>query len=207
MSLAADLRESGLPQQSGELFTQATSAFNRAETLGFTGESNEEALRLELRRQRALALRGSGQYQKAVDEFVDILKSGRSLLPYQIDAAETLQEWGIKQGLSDPLAEATGGKGDMTDPRTNRPTKAIWGWKKLVLATRSNEQFRDTYYLALYRLIEGRFEYGKIKQSRNTIESALRELKKEQARDETFHGLEKWKRKYGELQLRIESEL
>ena len=206
LSIAESLNQLGLDSAAKPLFQQAVSALNRAETLGFKGDPQEEAMNTELRRQRALAQRGNGDYEDAVKEFIEILKKNSMSLKDQIYAAETLQMWAKSAKRSRGYAEAMMGIEKFTDPKTKRQSNLIWGWRKLVQATRSNPKFKQTYYKSLYHLTECRLQYGLLEKSDKAIKSSLQEIENASKRDESF-GSPEWKQKFAQLKVRIQQNM
>ncbi len=93
LGVAESLSQLSLTDDAKPLFQQAVSALNRAESLGFAGDPQEAAMTMELKRQRALAQRGAGNFEGAVEQFTEILKQNSKSLQLQINAAETLQSW------------------------------------------------------------------------------------------------------------------
>ncbi len=206
LSIAESLQQIGLADASKPLFRQAVSALNRAESLGFAGDPQEQAMNRELKRQRALAQRGSGSFEDAVNQFIEILRDNPLSLADQIYAAETLQMWAKSANRSQGYAEAMMGVEKVTDPKTKRTSNLVWGWRKLVQATRSNPKFIDTYYQSLYNLTECRFEYGVLENSDKAIESSLKEIENAEKRDAKL-GSPQWKQKFDKLKLRIKQNL
>jgi tetratricopeptide (TPR) repeat protein len=203
LSVAESLSQLSLTANAKPLFQQAVSALNRAESLGFAGDPQEVAMTMELNRQRALAQRGAGNFEAAVDQFTEILKQNSNSLQIQIDAAKTLQGWGKARKRAKLYGEAMMGTGKFTNPKTNRDSNLIWGWRKMVQATRSNPKFRETYFEALYRLIECRLEYGLLEKSEKAIKSSMTELTNAEKRHPDLGGPAQ-KQKFMELKKRIQ---
>ena len=148
MGMATTIAENGGSEEAKPLFANASTALAVAAQLGFAGDRQEERLKLELSRQQALALRGAGKYKKAVDKFIEILKTTQNL-PIQLDAAATLQQWGKSGLLSIKLAQAVKGTGKHIGAN-NRQTNAIWGWSKIMRLTQGDRvKYRDQYYTCL----------------------------------------------------------
>jgi len=158
---------------------------------------------LQLKRQRALSERGAQNYEKAVDQLSEILKVKTSAIDIQIDACETLQQWGKTSKLAKAYIEATKGARSVKDPKTNRNKKLIMGWENIAKATRKNEKFRDTYYRALYGVAECRMEFGILQNNKGAIQAGGKEISRERERDPTFSGKPEWKKKFAELEARI----
>jgi len=167
-------------------------ALSKAETLGFAGDRQEDALKFELQRQKALSQRGAGQYEQAIANFTAMLKNSKSL-SMQIDAAMTLQQWGKEQKLS------------LQDPKSKRPTNAIWGWAKIMRLTQGNKRkFRDQYFTAAYGVAEAFYEQGKAKGT-DAKAKALGRIKGERAKTPDFLGSKAWANKFTALEKRIEN--
>ena len=194
----------GKVDEAKALFSQAVSALNHAEKLGFAGEKNKALLERELKRQRALAQRGQGDYEKAVDQFAAILKTTRAF-DIQIDAASTLQQWGKSAELAKPLVQAVNGTGIFTDPKTKRNANAIWGWKKIMRAAQGDKKkYREQYYLALYSIVEAKFESSRYLKKPSGYDGAIRMISKERQRDPNFLGSKEWKTKFSDLEKKIQ---
>ncbi len=73
----------------------------------------------------------------------------------------------------------------------------------MVQATRSNPKFRDTYYAALYHLIECRLEYGLLEKSEKAVKSSLTEITNAEKRDPELGG-RAWNQKFMDLKQRIQ---
>lgn len=198
MSVASSLSTQTTSVDAKPLYQQAVKAFDRVEKLGL----QDPKLKIELTRQRAIAMRGLGQYEKALAALAEILKKSQSNLTVQLDAAETLQQWGKAAKLPRAYGEAMMGAVKERDPKTKRPVNLVWGWRKLVQALRDNPKFEDAYYQSLYGLIESRLEYGKLENSQKAIDSALKELTNAQKRHSEMGG-PKWKDRFNQLSLKI----
>ena len=201
MGMATTIAEDGDPEKAKPLFAKASNALAGAKRLGFAGDKQEARLKLELSRQRALALRGAGQYEKSIETFIEILKTSKSL-EIQLDAAATLQQWGKSESLSAALVQAVKGTGRYT-AENKRPANAIWGWNKIMRLTQGDKtRFRDQYYTAAYGLAEAIYEQGKLK-NRDASESALSRIEKEKSASPDFLGSKVWKQKFSDLEKRI----
>jgi tetratricopeptide (TPR) repeat protein len=203
LTVAESLAQSGAIEAAKPKFQQASSALSRAEGMGFKGDPQEAKMLVELKRQRALAKRGSGDFDGAVKQFVEILRSSGPALNLQLDATETLQMRAKAQKRPKGYVEAIKGAEPVKDPKTKRTTKLIWGWEKIAGATRKIEKFRTTYYRALYHVVECRYEYGVLEKQQSAINSALKEISNQRKRDATFSGNAEWKAKFDELEKRI----
>lgn len=203
LRLANSLTDQGL--DSTALFQQAVSALNRAESVGFKGP--DAALRTEsLKWQRALAERGSGNYQSSIDQFVEILKARaekgqKPILDIQVDAAETIHLAAKANKSTKGFGEAVGGIFPFKNPKTKKTANLVWGWKKLVGVTR-NPKLKSTYIKCMYHLIDARYQYGTIKNSQNAVKAARKELDRFMKAEPGLGG-PAWKPKFEELKKQI----
>ena len=204
LSMANSLSQDGMKDKAKGFFLKASKALSKAETLGFAGDRQEDALKFELQRQKALSQRGAGQYEQAIANFTAMLKNSKSL-SMQIDAAMTLQQWGKEQKLSLQLSQAVKGTGRFADPKSKRPTNAIWGWAKIMRLTQGNKRkFRDQYFTAAYGVAEAFYEQGKAKGT-DAKAKALGRIKGERAKTPDFLGSKAWANKFTTLEKRIEN--
>ena len=206
-SVGESLVASSLVEESKPLFKSAVEALNTVEKIGFAGDPQENEMLSSLKLQRALSQRGAGDYKSAVDQLSEILTPKPSNINVQIEACTTLQAWAKADKRAKKYQEATKGTGSYKDPKTKRPKKLIWGWEKIALATRRNEDYRETFFNALYHVAECRLEYGILQNSPNAIEAAGKEIKKERERDPTFAGKPMWAKKFKELEGRVDAAL
>ncbi|MEM9940115.1 MAG: hypothetical protein AAF939_00915 [Planctomycetota bacterium] len=205
LSVANQLVQDGLQAEAKPKFNQANSALTRAEKMGFQGDPQEKQLGIELKRQRALALRGTGDFEGALEQFVAIIQSTGPAINLQIDATETVQMAAKAAKRPKGYVEAIKGAKPVKDPKTKRTKKLIWGWEKLFLATRGKEKFQNTYFQALYHIVECRLEYGILLKNTKAIKSAGKEIENQRERDPTFAGSAEWKKKFDDLEKRIKS--
>ncbi len=174
LKVASALNEAGAATEAAPLFDQANSALDRAEKLGV----KDPNAKLAIQHLKALALRGSGDYQQSVSIFEQLLKEKSAALTWQIDAAETFQMWGKNKKDANAYAKAMMGSGKFKDPKTKREKNAIWGWRRLVQATRGNDKFNEAFRTSIYNSVKSRFEYGLLKQNNKAINSSYSELSK-----------------------------
>ncbi len=174
LDVARSLSNAGLDAGAGPMFEQAVEALNRAESLGLTNDP-------QLKWQKALSLQGSGQYELAVEQLVEVLTTANSL-DVQFDAAETLHKWAASSSQARKYAEAWGGSHQFEDPGTRRKQNRIWGWKRIAGYTSDKPDHLDMYIKATYFTIEARLEYGLLENNAKAIASASRDFDKFRAR-------------------------
>ena len=173
LDAASTLQGEGADDAAKPLFKQAISGIDRAEKIGIPDPKDK----LKVRRLRAIAQRGSGDFAGAVDTLGKLLEE-ITAVNVQIDAAETLQMWGKAKSDKSAYAKAMMGTGRYNDG--NRTKNSIWGWRKLVQLTRGKDNLNSVYRESLYNSIKSRFEYGLLEgdaaKKKKAIDSAKNEL-------------------------------
>jgi cellulose synthase operon protein C len=200
LKVANSLTELNLAEESKPMFQQAVSALNRAEELGFEDTPQRENLLLELKRQRGLALRGSQNYEEAIQQFLEILDHAPQNVKVQIDAASTLQVWGVATQGTRRLEEAIKGSNKKLNPQTKREANQIWGWEFLARATRGKND--DLFCQAIFHWAECLLEHGLLEKNPNRIATALRLIETEESRPPGLNDAS-WKPKLESLKQRI----
>ena len=204
LSMADSLTKQKMAADAKPIFRQAVSALNRAEKIGFGNAKNAKGLKDELKRQRALAERGSGNYEKSIEQFVEILTASPNRLGVQIDAALTYQMWGKAANNSQHYAKAMMGA-NKAKTQGGRARNVVWGWRRLYTVLRGKEKYVNEFYQSLYHLAESRFEYGVLVKNKKAVLSAKKEIENARKRDPKLGG-PNWKRKLNQLEKRIEDE-
>ena len=205
LSVANTLRQDNAEAQSETIYAKAVSALDRAEQLGFGDGDDAVAMTRELNRQRALAQRGAGNFDAALQQFTQLLTEKAGDLNMQLDAAMTLQQQAASKKNVRGFATAILGTAPVADPKTKRKRNAIWGWRKLVQITRGKSQFQNAFYQSLYHMIEARYEMGRLDQSADGTAKALKELDNWQQRDPDFDN-GTWKQKFAQLRQRLQKQ-
>ena len=185
-----------------ELFGSAIESLDAAKGMGFEKDPKGEARLLEVGRLKATALAGSGKFEDAIKQYAAILEPRPGVLPIQIDAADTLQAWAKATNSAKTYELAVMGTERRTDPKTKRAQNVIWGWRQLVLATRTSDEYKLDFYAALYRMSEARMEYGQLQKSKTSFETALKEIESARTRDPQMGGAD-WKAKFDELEKKL----
>jgi hypothetical protein len=199
LDMSQSLADEGAPEKSQDLSSLAVELLGAAEKTGL----KTDQIKLQYQQLLALAKRGSGNYQDAVAKFAELLKQ-RNGLNLQIDAAKTLQIWGLNKQDGEQLKRAMMGTEPAINPKTKRKENVIWGWRKLVAQTRGNEKYQSQYRECLYYSIECRFRYGQFAKSDKAIKSSLSELEKALVRY-PFLKDGSWKAKFEKLLSELKS--
>ena len=198
MKLADAFEKRNMPKDAAPFFDAAIKTLEKAAGMG----STDKKVANELKRQQALAKRGLGKYEEALNDLKELLKESPSSWNIQMDAAETLQRWGNDSDQANYLARSLSGTDKFRDPKTKRQQKLVWGWSQLVSALKSNPKYREPYYRCLFAEVETRLQYGVVSKKPKAIQSALKRLQIARAKDEALGG-EVWQRKFAELEAQI----
>jgi tetratricopeptide (TPR) repeat protein len=118
----------------------------------------------QVRLQVAKTRRARLQYKEAMDMFETILKANPTMLPVQVEAARTYQDWGSQPGAGmeqNYVRAMIGARPDKeaADPRL-RGRNVIWGWAEIVNRTANQVQFRDVLHEARFNLTLCRYNYA-----------------------------------------------
>ena len=199
LNIASSLDQQGADAEAKQLSQQAVSALDRAEKMGI----NDPASKLKLRHQRALAQRGSSDYEGATASLIEVLKE-KSALNLQIDAAETLQMWGKAESNKEAYGKALIGTGKYKDGK--KVKNAVWGWRKLEQLTRGKPKLNDAYRKALYGSMRTQFEYSVLIEKKQGVKSALSFLEKSLNKFK-FLKTGPWSKKFDDLVAEMKSNL
>jgi tetratricopeptide (TPR) repeat protein len=202
MELADSFASQSMDAQAKPMFDMAIEALDRASKMGI----KDQALVNELKRQQAIAKRGLGQFEESYAELVELLRLSPNAWNTQMDAARTLQVWGVQKKKPEQLAKALGGSEKFRDPKTRRQSNLVWGWARLAEVLKNKPKFSDPYYRSLYAAIETRLEYGLIEQKQEVIAAALKQIDMTKARDEQMGGTD-WISKFEKLEQRIRNSM
>lgn len=167
--------DGGETEASKQLFQSSSKILNE---MPARKVQTSDAQKLELIRYSAKALAGTGEFEKAIEKYVEYLTAKSSSLPVQIDAANTYMMWGKKTGDSKRYFSAIMGGGPVKDPKTKRSTNKIWGWGKLSKLLTNNAKFKQQYLLARYNLSKSRVEYAGIEGATKQFATAADEIEK-----------------------------
>jgi tetratricopeptide (TPR) repeat protein len=113
----------------------------------------------------ARTYRSMGQFKDAIDQFQIILQppKGRLLLPVQVEAAQTYQEWGSYLGdHKDRYGNAIlGARPDEKNADKNkRKENIIWGWGEISRKTGNDSKYAAQFHQARYNLALCRFKWA-----------------------------------------------
>ncbi|MEN6405637.1 MAG: hypothetical protein ABFC77_04110 [Thermoguttaceae bacterium] len=154
----------------------------------------------------ARCLRRLGQYAKAIDLLVAVLKSRDNLLEAQQEAARTYQAWGAKR----PDRYRSAIRGQFEIRRSDGSVDyLIWGWGGIARRTQSDLSHPEVFHEARYNLASCRFQQAMavsgsqrtelLNQARRDIE-IVRRLYPEM-------GGPTWRARYDALHKKIQKEL
>jgi hypothetical protein len=154
-----------LPRQADGYFEKSARAYQKIldrgqREPGFLSPSMATQVRLQVAKTRRARL----QYKEAMDMFETILKANPTMLPVQVEAARTYQDWGGQPGagMEQNYARAmVGARPDngTTDPR-QKGKNVIWGWAEIVKRTSNQPQFLDVLHEARFNLVLCRYNFA-----------------------------------------------
>lgn len=205
-SVADKLAESHLDKIAGEFRAQAVESLDAAANTGFGSDESAQTLLNELKRQKGIAFRGQGQFDEALQQFVELLRAKPALVNIQIDAAKTLQMRGDQKQDAESFAAAVAGSNKESLASGQRATNLVWGWRQLAMATKGKEQFSNEYFEALYNMSYCRLRYGEILNREDAKKAALSEIQSQKQQFPEMGG-PNWKPKFEELARRIQKTL
>ncbi|MCI0358649.1 MAG: hypothetical protein L0211_09205, partial [Planctomycetaceae bacterium] len=154
-----------LPKQADGYFEKAARAYQKIldrgrKEPGFVSPSMTTQIRLQVAKTRRARL----EYKEAMDIFEEILKANPTMLPVQMEAARTYQDWGGQRGPGmeqNYVRAMLGARPDAAaaDPKA-RTRNVIWGWAEIGNRTANQVQFRDVFHEARFNLALCRYNYA-----------------------------------------------
>lgn len=164
----------------------------------------------QLQLQLAKTLRSQLLYKEAMDKFEEILKKQPSMLPVQIEAARTYQDWGSFPDSSDNYMRAIlGARPDKTKYNKN----TIWGWGEIARMTSpsaQSDQYKDQFHEARFNLALCRYNYAVAQKDAAKKKEAFQRAKTDIAIIAGFYpdmGGDKWKAQYDALLKNVQKAL
>ena len=137
-------------------FTEATNVYGLVlQKLDSDPQALPESTVLQVRVRQAMALRQTGDYEASIELFAEVLSQKR-FLNIQVEAAETLQQWGMFGGNAEALMQAIQGC-----RRGGNGQNLIWGWGRIAKLVAREANHRDTFHDARYNIAKCRYEWGK----------------------------------------------
>ncbi len=123
------------------------------------------SLTTQIRLQMARTYRSMAKFKEAVDQLEKILRPAKSrfVLPVQIEAAQTYQEWGAYGAdYKDRYGDAIlGARPDKTNADKNKQAdRIIWGWGMIANKTADNPKYAEQFHQARYNLALCRYKWA-----------------------------------------------
>jgi hypothetical protein len=174
------------------------------------------AMTTQLRLQLAKTKRSMGDYVASMDMFEAILKAQPSMLPVQIEAARTYQDWGsFKDSHENYMRAIVGGRPDKNNADPNKKSKnIIWGWGEIARMTAptgaGSSQYKDQFHEARYNLALSRYNYAVAQKDATEKKKNFQRAKTDIAVIAGFYpdlGGDKWKGQYDALLKNIQKAL
>jgi hypothetical protein len=135
------------------------------------------------------------------------------MLPVQIEAAKTYQEWGgLGPGQEENYMRAImGARPDNSNPDPAKKGKyVIWGWGEIARMTAGNNKYDEQFYEARYNLALARYLYGLAQKDADQKKEILQMAKRDIAIIAGFYptlGGDKWKAQFDSLLKNVEKAL
>lgn len=161
----------------------------------------------QIRLQMGRTYRSMNQFKEAVDQFEEVLKpaKGRFLLPVQIEAAQTYQEWGgFGPDFRDRYGDAIlGARPDKNNPdKSKQGERIIWGWGAIAAKTADNPKYVDQFHQARYNLALCRYRWAMAEKNAAQKTDRLKKAKSDIAVMAALYGNlggPKWEGQYDKL--------
>ncbi|MDX1946314.1 MAG: hypothetical protein SFU86_13015 [Pirellulaceae bacterium] len=119
----------------------------------------------QLQLQLARTTRSKGDYVGAMNGFETILKKTPFMLPVQIEAARTYQDWASLVKGTDKItyyrSAMLGARPDKTNPDPAKKGKnVIWGWGEIARITSGKPEYKDQFHEARFNLALCRYNWA-----------------------------------------------
>jgi tetratricopeptide (TPR) repeat protein len=172
-----------------------------------TKDAASSALATQTRLQMARTYRAMNKYKESMDMFEEILRpqQGRFLLPVQIEAAKTYQDWGDKGAqFKDRYRDAIfGARPDKTNPdRAKQAEPIVWGWGQISKMTAGNPKYLEQFHEARYNLALCRYRWALAEKDAALKSDRLARARSDIATTVAFYkdlGGPKWEAQYDRL--------
>jgi hypothetical protein len=174
------------------------------------------AMTTQLQLQLAKTRRSMGDYVGAMDRFEAILKKQPFMLPVQIEAARTYQDWGsFKDSHENYMRAILGARPDKNNPDPNKKLKnVIWGWGEIARvtapSTAGGDKYKDQFHEARYNLALCRHNYAVAHKDAEKKKENFKRAKSDIAIIAGFYpdlGGDKWKAQYDNLLKNVQKAL
>ncbi|QDU25324.1 hypothetical protein ETAA8_03890 [Anatilimnocola aggregata] len=203
----------GINPEAARYFAEANATYQRILDTGKKDPTYlQPAMATSLRLSVARTNRSMGKFKEAMDLFDEILKAQNMLLPVQIEAARTYQDWGALKGekMEDNYQRAIFGARPMKDPKTKQDKNNVWGWAQVARIVASNAQYKDIFHEARFNLALCRYNYAMAQKTDVKKKEQLAYAKKDVAIMYGFYpdlGGDKWRAQYDSLLKNVQQAL
>lgn len=201
LEIGKGLQDAQLPEAAKRFFSQATTIYS---TLN-KGNESDARMRLEIQRGLAKSFSGAGEYEKAIQQFGDILSDdkNRQFIDLQVEAARVYADWGMAKNNSDALVNAIRG-GEKRENSKGKTVNTIMGWVNLAKAAQRSKK-NALLAEAVYNIARCKFQYGKIKKTESMQQSAIDEVVRFKSKDPEMGG-SAWKNRLESLLTKMQQE-
>ncbi len=168
------------PPEARQYFTKAGDQYEQILNRGQAGEFQiEPQYQTQIRMRIASTMSRMGKFDKAIDEFEQVLRKRGNLLNVQIEAAQALQSGGAA-GNGELFSQAING----CRRNENTGKNTIWGWTQIARVAQAQmrrgeaarEKFAPIFFAAQYGVAECRYlqAMGSDDRKQKYLESAKR---------------------------------
>jgi len=204
--------KTSVPPEAKQYLEQALGTYNKILEKGKTNPAFlKPSMAVSIRLQIAKTDRTLNKYKEAVDIFESILKTNPTMLPVQMEAARTYQDWGAL-GQKDRFKDAIlGARPDKNNPdKTKLGKNVIWGWGEIAKMTAGNPKYLEQFHEARYNLALTRYSWAIAEKDQTKKTELLKYAKSDIAQTVGFYkdlGGPKWEGQYDSLMKKIQKSL
>ena len=206
--------KASVPPEAKQYLEQALATYNK---ILDKGKNNPAFLKptmaVSIRLQIAKTNRTLNKYKEAMDIFETILKANPTMLPVQMEAARTYQEWGSLGEKQMPCYNMAivGARPDKNNSDKFKQTKnVIWGWGEIAKMTAGNPKYSEQFHEARYNLALTRYSWALAEKNQAKKTELLKYAKSDIAQTVGLYkdlGGPKWEGQYDSLMKKIQKSL
>jgi hypothetical protein len=212
MGESFDSTKGSIAAEAKRYYGEAASTYKKILEMGKADKGFlSEGMVVQLNLQLAKTMRALGDYVGAMNTFEAVLKVNGMMLPVQIEAARTYQDWAAL-GKPDLYMNAiVGARPDKTTTdkaKLNR--NVIWGWGEIARLTAGNPKFNDQFHEARYNLALCRYNMALAQKTASKKSELLKMAKKDISITVSFYpdlGGPVWEKQYDTLLRSVQKSL
>ncbi|TWT31753.1 hypothetical protein [Blastopirellula retiformator] len=203
-SLKSDPVASG---DASQFFNKALTVYERVIN---EGSATNPQLLLQVKVRVAAARAGLGEYEPAMESYVDVLKENPMMVNVQVDAAKMLYDWGVAKDEALKFGEAIQGA-----YKNDKNQNTVWGWGRIQsllarYASKDSKQpaYREIFFEARYNMALARYQYAARQSSENDKQKYFAMAEKDIRNTEFAYpdlGGEQWRGRFDALLKKIQT--